>query len=401
MTPRPLQPLHRLVLLGAVLMCSATLVVAQSGRPAEPLPTEQMRALAMVYDLLKTSLAEPTGGDKLLIGAIRGMVREADPEGGEYFTEEEFKAFRSGAQGGPAGIGVEVARRGYQTVVMPIAGQPADVAGVKAGDVLLAIDGKALGELNLRDVVGMLRGPVGSKLRLRLLRESAPQPVELEIERQIVTRRTWSLTRPEPDVAVLAVPVFSDGLLDELGRRLGEQWVQQPWRGLVLDLRGNTGGVVQQAIGLAALFLPERAMVAKISGRTEQANQTFLAVPSDYRTGGGWKDPLKPLPPALREGPMVVLVDGGTAAGAEIVTAALKDHRRAAVVGRTTFGRGSIQTITPLQGLGAVKFTSGHWESPSGVRIHAVGVQPDEAIAPGQPAARELAAAIVVLKKRL
>jgi carboxyl-terminal processing protease len=394
--PAHMPALRRALLLGALLACGPALA---QGKSSEPMPSAQLQALAQVYDLLRHTLPDPAGGDKLVVGAIRGLVREADPEGGEYFTEEEFKLLRSGPSGGPAGIGVELVRRGYSTVVMPLAGNAAEAAGLRVGDVLLAIDGKPVHEMGQQEAVNLLRGAAGSKVRLRLLREFAAQPVEVEIERQIVVRRSLSLTRADADVAVLTVHAFHDRLLEDLARQLREQWAQQPWRGLVLDLRGNMGGAVSTAIGLAALFLPERAVIAKMSGRQELSNQTFRAVASDYKVGG--QDPLKPVPAALRERPMVVLVDGGTAAAAEIVTAALKDHGRATVIGRTTFGRGSVQTVTPLHGHGAVKLTTAYWESPAGARIHKVGVPPDEALAPGLSAAQELGAAMAALKKRL
>lgn len=379
-------------------MGSAVQAFAQ-GAPKEPMPMGQLRALAQAFDMLRTGLPEPPAGSRMLEGAIRGMVREADPEAGEYYTEEELRSLRDAPADYQASVGVQLFRRGDQMALIPLAGGPAAEAGLRPGDVLLAVDRKPVGDLRLHEVVAMLRGPVQSKVSLTVLREFAAQSSEVDIERRPMAARDFDITAVGGDLMVLKLHNFNESTLTRLPPLLAKEWSSRPWRGLVLDLRGNPGGLLQAAVGVTAMFLPERAEVVRTSGRLPQASQSFRAIPADYQFRG--RDPLSVLPRELRDRPMVVLVDRGSAAGSEIVAAALKDHGRALIVGRTTMGRGSIQTQMPLDGHGAIKMTTAYWETPSGSRIHKVGVQPDEPLASGLDAAQELAAAISALRRRM
>jgi carboxyl-terminal processing protease len=388
-----------------ILACTVTSLVCavaaaqNTGKTLQQLPVPELQMLAATYGVVKESFVTPIAGESMILASIRGMLREIDPEGGEFFTEEETKAFIDGAGAGAASIGSEVTLRANQFVVVsPIAGGPAEAAGLRPGDVLQAIDGKLLKGLSLHQAVSLLRGAPGSKVALSIQRDCSPVPAQLEIERRVTTLQGVSMARPRAELAVLRIPAFRDRTLEEVAASLTKEWRERPFKGLVLDMRRNPGGLVESAVGLAAIFLPPQTVVAKSSGNSAAANHVFRADAADYSRRAA-RDPLADIPKPVRSVPLVVLVDEGTASGSEIVVAALKDHRRATIVGRKTFGRGSIQTITRISG-GAIKYTSAYWESPSGARIHGAGVLPDEVLEPLDPQ-QELDAAVASLGRRL
>ena len=388
---------HAIACTALSLVCTAA--AAQGTSRLQQLPLPELQMLAATYGLVKESFVTPIAGEAMIVASIKGMLREIDPEGGEFFTEEETKAFMDGPGAGVASIGSELTLRANQFVVVsPIAGGPAEAAGLRPGDVLQAIDDKPLKGLSLHQAVSLLRGAPGSKVALSIQRDCSPVPARLEIERRVITLQGVSMLRPRPDVAVLRIPAFRDRTLEDVAASLAKEWRERPFKGLVLDMRRNPGGLVESAVGLAAVFLPPEAVVAKSSGNSAPANRVFRAEAADYSRRGS-RDPLVDIPRAARDVPLVVLVDEGTASGSEIVVAALKDHRRATIVGRRTFGRGSIQTFTRING-GAVGYTSAYWESPSGARIHGAGVAPDEVLEQPDPQ-RELDAAVASLGKRL
>jgi carboxyl-terminal processing protease len=382
-----------------VVLAFGTGRAAAQAAPERPMPLEEMQNLAAAYEMLRTQLADPVANPELLVGAIRGMVRHADPEGGEFFTEAELKARTEPLPPHIGWTGLELGMRGFQVTLLTRPESPATRAGVQAGDVLLAVDGRSVRGLDVGDVVPMLRGPVGSRVRLTVQRAGRAEPLDLEIERHRQPARAEArVTRPSAELVVLRMLTIDDGALALAVELLQAQWEERPFKGLVLDLRGNTGGPLNSTVGLAAAFLPRSVVVGSTSGRTAQSGVTFKAQPSDYQLRGA--DPLAKLTPALRQVPLAVLVDGGTASGAEIVTAALREQGRAVVVGRPTFGRGSIQTQMRLPNGGAVKLTTAYWLTPQGQRIHKVGLTPD-VIVPAGDAEHELAQALSTLKARL
>ena len=381
----------------AALAFSLSVAAVSAAEPAPILPTRELQMLAATLDMLRRNYATQLSSEELVMAALRGMLREVDPEGGEYFSEDDLKDMR--LPPGTGSIGTELlARKDQIVIVAPIAGAPAEQAGVRSGDVLFSIDGRPMKGLSLRQVSELLRGPVGSKMELALVREGETALLRLPIERKVVFYPSAHLTRPQPDVAVLRVPRFGESTLAEVSKLLVREWQTKPFKGMVLDLRRSSGGLLETGIGLSALFLPPGSLVAKLSGRLPEANIVFRAEPSHYLRHRG-NDPLATVPQALRALPLVVLVDEGTAAGAEIVVAALRDHQRAVTVGRKTFGRASIQTQTRLPEGGAVKFTTAFWEPPSGERIHHIGIVPDRVVERSTEQ-HELDAAIAALRSR-
>lgn len=362
----------------------------------QPLPRQELHTLAGVYGLMRDSFAQPVESSRLILAAIRGMVREIDPEGGEYMTEEQFQRWKAGPPPGTGSLGMELRHRGDSLVLGLIQGGPADQAGLRTGDLLLSVDGQSTAGLTPTQAVHLVQGPVGSKVRVKIRRLWPVGEFEVEVARAVVSAPRPRFSRPVADVLVLHVPAVQATTLRDVALGLERQWAAQPFKGLVLDLRGSQGGLLDGCIGLAAAFLPPEAVIVRSTGRKAEANRTFLADPKDYARQGN--DPLAGLPAGVRQVPLMVLVDEATASGSEIIAAALKDHGRARLVGRPTFGRGSIQTVTPLGGSGALKYTSAYWQTPSGETIHQRGVQPALVIE-SRDAAMELEAAVTELAR--
>lgn len=390
---RPRFPLTGLL---AAWLCAAVgAALAQSAQPASSsLPMAELQRLAAAYSLMREGHVDAITGEALMAAALRGMLREADPEGGEYYDEEDLRRLRQGPDATAGDIGALVLVRDGRALLMPAPGGPADGMGVRPRDTLLAVDGQPVSGLSDQQITRLLTAAPGSVVRLTLGRSTSPAPLVLELTRAPRTAPRPSAQRPAAGTLVLKVTAFQDRTLDEVSELLKREW-QQPFNRLVLDLRRNPGGLLPGAIGLAALFLPADAVVVKTVGRLPESNQTFRAQRADF-VRYGQRDPWIGLPPELRSMPVVVLVDEGTASGAELVALALQDHRRARVVGRPTFGRGSIQTIRMLPGGGAMKYTTAHWESPSGRRLTRQGVTLDQLL-DSADADQDLAAAVAAV----
>lgn len=338
------------------------------------LPLDELQVLASAWSVLNDSLVYKADGKTLLVGAIRGMLRSADPESGEYFTPEEFAEFRSGIDRSRVAAGLEVRHLDGRYLLTPVDRGPASAAGVRFEDQLLAVDGVRVRGLTLNQVVRALSGPAGSRVALTVLRETDLKVHEITVERQAFQPPGPTLVRSPGGWVVLRVSRFQDTTLQESVHALQRAWSEQPFRAVVLDLRGCPGGLLDASIGMASIFLPAEEVVAHTHGVAAQSNMTYRAAREFYLRRGA--DPIAALDPAIRRLPLVVLVDGATASGAEIVAAALQEHRRAPVIGQRTFGRASIQTVTPLQ-MGGIKYTSAYWSSPGGRRLHGNGITPD------------------------
>jgi carboxyl-terminal processing protease len=357
---------------------------AQSVNERRQLPMQELKALASAYAVLQESFVQTTDGRNLIVSAIRGMVHDIDPDGGEYFTEEEFNAFKEGSPANWGSVGLETRSRNGELILAPIVGGPADVAGLRPGDRLWSIDGKPVANAGVSLLFQKLSGPIGTKVVLGVIRNGAPF-TEVAVERKRFELQSPTMSRPQSDIAMLVVHPFRGGTLEDATALLRREWKARPYRALIVDLRGNPGGLLEASLGIASIFLPSDALLAKTSGNGSSANQEYRAVKAHYTPRGARRDPIEGVPTELKTIPIAVLIDEGTASGAEIVAAALRDHNRATLVGRKTFGRGSIQTLTPLPGAGAIKYTSAYWTTPSGARIQDVGISPHVSVQERDP----------------
>jgi carboxyl-terminal processing protease len=352
-------------LLGAGLMLARGVSADREPLPAPPAPrTAAQSLLDEVARHVKSEYVEPVTEDQLDLAAAEGMVASLDPHSA-FLDAAEYEAMRVSTSGHYSGVGLEVAEQdGKVVVVTPIEGSPADEAGVHAGDVLLEIDGRAVEATHLEDAIERMRGFVGSRVHLVVSRAGEPEPLQFELARSDVHVRTVRAATLPGRYGYVRITHFNDATPRDLGRQLTQLQAAQPLAGLVLDLRGNPGGVLESAVGVADDFL-DAGVIVRAEGRT--ADSRF-----EMRASGG---------DLLHAAPLVVLVDRGSASGAEIVAGALRDHGRATLMGERTFGKGSVQTVVPLRDGLALKLTTSRYFTPSGASIHERGIDPDVSLA--------------------
>lgn len=314
---------------------------------------------------------DPVDVGKLTQGDLRVLVREVDPEG-EYL---DASAMRELIVRDPdaAGLGLELAKvGGYIKIVEPLEDSPGARAGLLSGDLIVRIDDEPIAELTLHEAVKRLRGKPGSEVKLSVLREE--RPVDQTLKREIIRLQSVQLHALGQGYVQIRVSRFADDTPTLLANLLKARYSLDEPRGMVLDLRNNTGGLLPVAVAVAAVFLPENSLVASVTGRHPDNNFDLLTSTRFYARG---VDPLLGMPKNLKRLPMVVLVNENTAAGAEMVAGALQDHKRAQIVGSRTLGRASIQTILPLSSGAALKLTTGRWHTPRRKTVHRQGLIPD------------------------
>jgi carboxyl-terminal processing protease len=369
-----------LVGLGVVLGVAVTMQFSGlANKPvADGMPIQDLRQLASAYRLIKADYVEPVEERKLLTQAISGMVDALDPHSA-YLDRSAYRELREGTEGKFVGLGIEIGQSDAGTIriAAPIEGSPAERAGVLPGDVITKIDGALVADMTLDDAIKRMRGEPQTKVMLSIVRKNVPEPLELTIVRDEIVQKSVKGKIVAPGYAWVRISQFQEPTVDDLARKLAALAREEPnLKGLVLDLRNDPGGLLQSAIGVSAAFLPKGAEVVSTNGQLEDSKARFYGRPEYYMLGRG-TDPLAQLPDLFKTLPLVVLVNTGSASASEIVAGALQDHRRAAIVGSPTFGKGSVQTIRPLGGDTAVKLTTARYYTPSGRSIQARGILPD------------------------
>lgn len=338
--------------------------MAVEGRRAEATPTEASPyavtgELARVLVVMERSYVDPVDRDKALRGAIAGMVGSLDPHS-HYLSAPEYKDFQRDTEGNFGGIGIEVDARGDEIKVLaPIEGAPAFRAGVRSGDVVVAVDGASVREVGLEKVIKKLRGPAGTKVRLTVRREGTRGFLSFELVREDIHVPAVTHKRLDGNVGYLRLKQFQDHAHDELLRAAAELRKGGPVAGVLLDLRNNPGGLVDEAAEIADEFL-ESGLIYSMRRRGETLEEARAS------SGG-----------AFVSVPVVILVNEWSASASELLTGALQDHKRALVVGASTFGKGSVQTILSLPGGAGLKLTTARYFTPSGHAIQADGIHPD------------------------
>ncbi|QID18490.1 S41 family peptidase [Nitrogeniibacter mangrovi] len=341
-----------------------------------PLPVPEIRALASVFNAIKQSYVEPVDDKTLITEAISGMVTGLDPHSA-YLDADAFKDLQVSTEGKFGGLGIEVGMEdGFVKVISPIEDTPAYRAGVKAGDLIVKLDDTPVKGMSLAEAVKHMRGKPGTKIVLTIARKGEDRPVTVTIVRDVISVQSVKSKLAEPGYGYVRVTQFQESTARDLVTHLDRLYDKGPLKGLVLDLRNDPGGLLNGAVGVSAAFLPPDALVVSTNGRVEDAKREFRAVPDDYLRGDR-DDFLKKLPVGIKDVPMVVLVNGGSASASEIVAGALQDHHRAKVLGTQTFGKGSVQTILPLSETTAIKLTTARYYTPSGRSIQAKGIEPD------------------------
>jgi carboxyl-terminal processing protease len=362
----------RRTLLAALLGCLAGVILAFAtfwlSRPdhARPdLPPKDARLLSEVMGLIEEDYVEATDDHQLMSNAIRGMVGELDPHSA-FMDRDEFEDLKIATEGNYSGIGVEVTvQDGVVTVISPLDDSPAARAGIRAGDAIVSIDGRVLRDEPLGDAIASIRGEPGTVVRVGIERESLAHPVILTIERAIVSVHSVRFEMLEQGIGYLRISQFSETTGPDASaaiRALGQQ-AGGKLQGLVLDLRNNPGGVLDAAVEVSDVFL-EKGTIVSAEGRSAESRFRMEAGRGDLSRGA----------------PIAVLVNEGSASAAEIVAGALRDNGRAKLLGQKTFGKGSVQTVVPLEDGQAVKLTTSRYFTPSGISIHERGIEPDVAL---------------------
>ncbi|MCK5360444.1 MAG: S41 family peptidase, partial [Gammaproteobacteria bacterium] len=329
---------------------------------ASPLPLEDLRAFTEVFGKVKSDYVESVDDKDLLEHAIKGMLSGLDPHS-SYLNKEEFKEMRIGTDGKFGGLGIEVSmENGFVKVISPIDDTPAQRAGMMAGDVIVRLDDTPVKGMTLNEAVKIMRGDPGTDILLTVVREGEEGPLKITITRAIIRIKSVRSRMLEPGYGYIRISQFQSAtgtsmrkVLSELKKESGGEL-----KGLVLDLRNNPGGVLNASVSVADAFV-KKGKIVYTEGRVKDSLLTFNASPNDL----------------LKGAPMVVLVNGGSASASEIVAGALQDHHRAIIMGTKTFGKGSVQTIMPMNNGAALKITTARYFTPSGRSIQAEGIEPD------------------------
>jgi carboxyl-terminal processing protease len=342
--------------------------VAAQKDDAGKVPLEEIRRYVSVFNAVKYAYVEPVEDRKLMQSAIRGLLLDLDPHSA-YLVRSDAQAFDEDSNGAYDGIGVEVLQQpdGTILVIAPIDDTPAARAGVKPGDLIIAIDGKTLTPEQIDN--NPLRGEPGSKTVLTMQREGAKKPLDITVQRETIRISSVRGRMLEPGYAYVRISAFQADTATDFEQQIDKLQAQagatKGLRGLVLDLRSNPGGLLTSAVQIADALLDKGGIVST-RGRNPVADATFNATPGDR----------------MRSAPVVVLVDAGSASASEVLAAALRDNQRAQIVGSRTFGKGSVQTVLPLDNGDAVKITTARYYTPSGKSIQARGIDPDVVLKP-------------------
>lgn len=332
-------------------------------------PLTEIQRYVAVYRAVKEAYVDKVSDRKLMLASVRGLLTDLDPHSA-YLDKEESEQLDQDSNGAYEGIGVEVMQLPDRSlrVVAPIDDTPAARAGIKAGDVIVAIDGKPIDADNADSASISLRGPPGSEVRLSVIHEGADAPVIVVVKRETIHIQSVHARLLEPGYGYVRLSTFQIDTATDMTAHIAAlaKANRGPLRGLVLDLRSNPGGLLNAAVEAADAFL-DSGVIVSTKGRLSYSNATFTASPGDV----------------LDRAPIVVLVDGGTASASEVLTGALQDQHRAIVVGSRTFGKGSVQTVLPLDNGDSIKLTTARYFTPSGKSIQARGIRPDVVLKPG------------------
>jgi carboxyl-terminal processing protease len=324
---------------------------------------EQLDLFGDIFERIRAQYVEEVDTEKLVEAAINGMLTSLDPHS-SYLSAKDFDEMQEQTRGEFGGLGIEVTQEdGFVKVVAPMDGTPADKAGIKAGDFITHVNSESVLGLTLDDAVDKMRGPVGSEIIITVVREGVAEPFDVSIIRDTI-KMVAVRPRLVGNTVVLRISTFNDqtfvGVEEGIKKMADEAGGMDNVNGFVIDLRNNPGGLLNQAIMVSDAFL-EKGEITSTRGRDPEQGERFNAEPGDLAQGK----------------PIVVLINGGSASASEIVSGALQDHRRAIVVGTKSFGKGSVQTLIPLKGDGAMRLTTARYYTPSGRSIQALGVMPD------------------------
>lgn len=345
-----------------VLVAGSHQVFAKRNAPID-LPLTDIRLFTDVYARIKKDYVEEVGDKDLLEGAIRGMLLSLDPHSA-FLSQDEFRELQIGTTGEFGGLGIEVGmENGFVKVISPIEDTPADKAGVKAGDLIIKLDETQVKGLTLSEAVKLMRGKRGTKILLTIVRDGEDKPLEISVTRDVIRVKSVRSRFLEPGYGYIRISSFQSKTTRNVIAAVEKlrSKTEEGLQGIILDLRNNPGGVLTGAVGVSDIFLKDGELIVYTKGRVRDAELKYSASTNDSINGA----------------PIVVLINEGSASASEIVAGALQDHQRAIIMGKNSFGKGSVQTILPLKENAALKLTTARYYTPAGRSIQAEGIEPD------------------------
>jgi len=365
------------LIVGLMLSLTYSAVAEKMVKPQ--LPIEDLRAFAEVFGKIKSDYVEPVEDKKLISEAISGMLTGLDPHS-TYMDVDAFKDMQAATQGEFGGLGIEVGMEdGLVKVISPIEDSPAYAAGIKSGDLIMKLDEKLVKGMTLNDAVKIMRGKPDTPITLTILRKNEAKPLLVTLVRAIIKNKSVKYKLTEPGYAYARVTQFQEHTGEDLAKAINAMHAENkgPFKGFVLDLRNDPGGLLNGAVGVSAAFLPKDTLVVYTEGRAQDSKMNLTVNPENYARGGAANDYMRDIPADLKTVPMVVLINAGSASASEIVAGALQDHKRATLIGVRSFGKGSVQTIMPMNNGAAIKLTTARYFTPKGRSIQAKGIEPD------------------------
>ncbi|MEN8302572.1 MAG: S41 family peptidase [Campylobacterota bacterium] len=372
------------VAVATALLFSSNLLAQSSVKDVEASRLQSLAKFTKVISIVEQYNVDEVTIEELMDKALDGMLKNLDAHS-NYLTQKDYKKLKVQTSGEFGGLGITVGiKDGALTVIAPIDGTPADKAGLKAGDIILKIDEQSTISMTIDEAVSLMRGKVGAPIDLAVVRKGESKPLNFHIVRGNITIESVHAKRIGEDMLYVRVASFDQKVAEDVAKEIKK--MQASTKGIVLDLRNNPGGLLDQAVELADLFIDEGAIVSQ-KGRKKSDEKIYSASKSK----------------TITEVPIVVLINGGSASASEIVSGALQDHKRAVILGENTFGKGSVQVVLPITEKEAIKLTIARYYLPSGRTIQAVGVKPDILVLPGEVTTHENGFAIkeADLKKHL
>ena len=365
---------------GALAGVVVTWQLSATAQQSAALPLDELRLFSTVFGSVKRDYVEPIDDKKLITDAVKGMVSSLDPHSA-FLDSKDFSEMQEQTQGKFAGLGIEISSEdGLVKVMNPIEDTPAAKAGLLAGDLITRLDDKPVRGMTLDQAVRKMRGEPGTKITLTIYRKSEERTFPVTITRAEIKVQSVKSKLLDNNLLWVRITSFQERTVPDLAKKMSDAYAQNPnLKGVILDLRNNGGGILQGAVGVSAAFLPQGSTIVSTKGQSNNSKQLYKAEPENYKLSES-SDPLAGVPEAFKKIPLVVLTNAYSASASEIVAGALQDYKRGTIMGKTTFGKGSVQTVRQISSDTALKITTAYYYTPSGKSIQAYGIKPDIAV---------------------